>query len=78
MTEDEEAELLGFSGKYIDGDLYVSFEDFDRLRLWVRKHLNTIREAKNDEESRLEQHKKDIERLRQDRFLDLDMQGGQV
>ena len=30
MTEDEEAELLSFTGKTIDGNLYVDFEDFDR------------------------------------------------
>ena len=39
MTEDEEAELLSFTGKTIDGKLYVDFEDFDRLRRFVSNYL---------------------------------------
>lgn len=45
MTEDEEAEFLSFSGKTIDGKLYVDFEDFNRLRLFVSKHFKSVRDV---------------------------------
>ena len=40
MTEDEEAELLSFTGKTIDGKLYVDFEDFGIIKnLFCSKFL---------------------------------------
>lgn len=81
MTEDEEAELLSFTGKTIDGKLYVDFEDFNRLRLFVSNYLESFRQAVevlNKQEKEREEARK--QRLDKDylEFLDRDIQGGQV
>lgn len=81
MTEDEEAELLSFTGKTIDGKLYVDFEDFNRLRLFVSNYLKSLRQTievldrqeKEREEARKQKLDKDYLE-----FLDRDTQGGQV
>lgn len=81
MTEDEEAELLSFTGKTIDGKLYVDFEDFNRLRLFVSNYLKSFRQTidvLNKQEKEREEARK--QRLDKDylEFLDRDIQGGQV
>lgn len=81
VTEDEEAELLSFTGKTIDGKLYVEFEDFNRLRLFVSNYLESFRQAVevlNKQEKEREEARK--QRLDKDylEFLDRDIQGGQV
>lgn len=81
VTEDEEAELLSFTGKTIDGKLYVDFEDFNRLRLFVSNYLESFRQAVevlNKQEKEREEARK--QRLDKDylEFLDRDIQGGQV
>lgn len=57
MTEDEQAELLSFTGKTIDGKLYVEYEDFDRLRKWVRDILRAQEAIKAAVEKRQERKK---------------------
>lgn len=81
VTEDEEAELLSFTGKTIDGKLYVDFEDFNRLRLFVSNYLKSFRQTidvLNKQEKEREEARK--QRLDKDylEFLDRDIQGGQV
>lgn len=81
VTEDEEAELLSFTGKTIDGKLYVEFEDFNRLRLFVSNYLKSFRQTidvLNKQEKEREEARK--QRLDKDylEFLDRDIQGGQV
>ncbi len=84
MTEDEQAELLGFTGKTIDGKLYVEFEDFDRLRKWVRQQLEMEERVHQLLKSQVEAYyKRQDEHLEREYqasrdFLESDMQGGQV
>lgn len=81
MTEDEEAELLGFTGRTIDGKLYVEFEDFNRLRLFVSNYLKSFRQAMevlDQQENRREEARR--QKLDNDylEFLYGDTQEGQV
>lgn len=79
MTEDEEAELLSFTGKTIDGNLYVDFEDFDRLRRFVSNYLEKMRQLKVRQQDELERMRKVTEQLMVSHpFLDSDICGGQV
>jgi fido (protein-threonine AMPylation protein) len=79
VTEDEEAELLSFTGKTIDGKLYVDFEDFDRLRRFVSNYLEKMRQLKVRQQDELERMRKFTEQLRVSHpFLDSDICGGQV
>ncbi len=83
MTEDEQAELLGFTGKTIDGKLYVEFKDFDRVSKWVRdilKAQEAIAEAVQKQEERKAHTARYLEIMakRIKDFDERDMQGGQV
>jgi len=79
VTEDEEAELLSFTGKTIDGNLYVDFEDFDRLRRFVSNYLEKMRQLKVRQQDELERMRKVTEQLMVSHpFLDSDICGGQV
>ena len=80
VTEDEEAELLSFTGKTIDGKLYVDFEDFDRLRRFVSNYLEKMRQLKvSHDTDELKRMRKFTEQLRVSHpFLDSDICGGQV
>ncbi len=57
MTEDEQAELLSFTGISLLGKQYVEFEDFDRLRKWIRDILRAQEAIKAAIEKRQERKK---------------------
>ncbi len=57
MTEDEQAELLSFTGISLLGKQYVEFEDFDRLRKWIRDILRAQEAIKAAVEKRQERKK---------------------
>lgn len=46
LTEDEYAELMGFSSKSFEGKQWVPFEDFDRVRQALRIVLKPMIEKK--------------------------------
>lgn len=76
MTEDEQAELFSFTGKTIDGKQYVEFEDFDRLREWIRERNRRTEEI--IERTREILIAAERARTQAAQALELDMQGGLV